>query len=142
MSHHFSSPSGTVCGAVSCGCAPCSGASPRYEPGTATVGLLYLGPIVQPVVRRAATLTKIMRSFMSITLRCCDFRSSQGFAPLACAGPLLDEVEDGREKENTEEPRSQHPADDRRTHDLACHGSSAGSSPQRDCTKDEGEGGH
>src|SRR5258708_21646758 len=142
MSLHFSSPSGTICGAVSCGCAPCSGAPPRYEPGTATVGLLYLGPIVQPVVRRAATLSKIMRSFMSITLRWRNCGSSQQFAPLACAGPLLDEVEDGRDEENTEEARSQHPPDDRRSHDLACHGASAGSSPQRDCTQDEGEGGH
>src|ERR1700731_790749 len=100
MSHHFSSPSGTICGAVSCRCAPCTGASPRYEPGTATVGLLYLGPIVQPVVIRAATLSKRMRSFMSITPRCCDCRSSQWFAPLACAGPLLDEVEDGKDEEN------------------------------------------
>src|SRR5580692_6269174 len=108
MSHHGSSPSGTVCGAVSCGCAPCSGTSPRYEPGTATVGLLYLGPRVQPVVRRAATLSKTMRSFMSITLRCCDFRSSHRFGPLPCAGPLLNEVEDGRDKENTEEARRQH----------------------------------
>src|ERR1700719_2987661 len=132
MSHHFSSPSGTICGAVFCGCTPCSGASPRYEPDTATGGLLYLGPTVQPVVRRA-TLSKTMRSFMSITLRWCNFRSSQRFAPLACAGPLLDEVEDGRDEENTEEARRQHSADDRRTHDLACHGSSAGSSPQRDC---------
>src|SRR5246127_254542 len=142
MSHHFSSPKGSACGTVCCGCAPWLGTSPRYEPGTATVGLLYLGPRVQPVVRRAATLSKRMRSFMSITLRWCDFRSSQRFAPLARAGPLLDEVEDGRDEENTEEARSQHPADDRRTHDLACHGSSAGSSPQRDCTQDEGEGGH
>src|SRR5579872_5463862 len=142
MSHHFSSPSGTIRGAVSCGCAPCSGTSPRCAPGTATVGLLYFGPRVQPVVRRAATLSKRMRSFMSITLRWCDCRSSQGFAPLACAGPLLDEVEDGRDKENTEEARRQHSADDRRTHDLACHGSSAGSSPQRDRAKDESEGGH
>src|SRR5579872_1416275 len=118
MSHHFSSPSGTICGVVSCGCAPWSGASPRYETGTATVGLLYLGPIVQPVVRRAATLSKRTRSFMSITLRWCDFRSSQGFAPLACGGPLLDQVEDGRDKENTEKARRQHPADDCRTHDL------------------------
>src|SRR4029077_13554071 len=129
MSHHFSYPSGTICGTVSCGCAPCSGASPRNEPGTATVGLLSLGPIVQPVVRRAATLSEIMRSFMSITLRWCDFRSNQRFAPLACAGPLLDEVEDCRAQKNTEESRTQPPADDRRTHDLACHGSSAGSSP-------------
>src|SRR5579863_7580480 len=105
MSHHFSSPSGTICG-VFCGCAPGSGASPRYEPGTATAGLLYLGPTVQPVVRRAATLSKIMQSFMSITLRWCDFRSSQRFAPLACAGPLFDEVEDGGDEENTEEARS------------------------------------
>src|ERR1700757_4589567 len=142
MSPHFSSPSGTICGAVSCGCAPRSGVSPRYEPGTATVGLLYLGPIVQAGVRRGATLRKRMRSFMSSALRSCDCRSSQRFAPLACAGPLLDEVEDCRDEENTEEARSQHPADDRRTHDLACHGSSAGSSPQRDCTQDEGEGGH
>src|SRR6201997_4361756 len=134
MSHHFSCPSGTICGAVSFGCAPCSGASPRYEPGAATVGLLYLGPIVHPVVRRAATLSKIMRSFMSITLRWCDFRSSQRFAPLACAGPLLDEVEDGRGEENTEEARGQNSSDNRRTHDLACHRSGAGSSPQRDCT--------
>src|ERR1700740_2892237 len=132
MSHHFSSPSGTIGGAVPCGC-PCSEASPRYEPGTVTVGLLYLGPRVQPVVSRAATLSKSMRSFMSITLRWCDFRSSERFAPLACAGPLLDEVEDGRDEENTEEARSQHSSDNRRTHDLACHGSSAGSSPQRDC---------
>src|SRR5579864_8432689 len=139
MSHHFSSPSGTICGPVSCGCAPCSGASPRYEPGTATVGLLYLGPIVQPVVRRAATLSKVMRSFMSITLRCRNCGGSQRFAPLACAGPLLYEVEDGRDEENTEEARSQHPADDRCTHDLACYGSSAGSCPQRDCAQDEGE---
>src|ERR1700747_984354 len=101
MSRPFSSPSGTTCGAVSCGCAPCLGASPRYEPGTATVGLLYLGPIVQPVVRRA-TLSKRMRSFMSITLRWCDSRSSKGFAPLACAGPLLDAVEDGRDEGTTE----------------------------------------
>src|SRR5246127_632080 len=142
MSHHFSFPSGTICGGVSCGCAPSSGASPRYEPGTATVGLLYLGPIVQPVVRRAATLSTRMRSFMSITLRWCNFRSSQRFAPLACAGPPLDEVEDGRDEENTEEARSQHPPDARGTHDLACHGSSAGSRPQRDCTQDEGERGH
>src|SRR5579864_7953496 len=142
MSHHFSSPSGTLCGPASCGCAPCSGASPRYEPGTATVGLLYLGPRVQPVVRRAATLSKRMRSFISITLRGCDCRGSRRFAPLACAGPLLDEVEDGRDEENTEETRRQHPADNRRTHDLARHGSSAGSSPQRDCPQDEGEGGH
>src|SRR6202008_139548 len=116
MSHHFSSPSGTICGAVSCGGATCSGASPRYETGTATVGLLYLGPIVQPVVRRAATLSKIMRSFMSITLRWRNCGGSQRFAPLACAGPLLDEVEDARDEKNTEEARSQHPADDRRTH--------------------------
>src|SRR5246127_863323 len=142
MSHHFSCPSGTICGAVSSGCAPCSGASPRYEPGTATVGLLYLGPTVQPVVRRAATLSKRMRSFMSITLRWRNCGGGQRFAPRACAGPLLDEVEDGRDEENTEETRSQHPADDRRTHDLACHGSSAGSSPQRDCAQDEGERGH
>src|ERR1700747_1353867 len=133
MSRPFSSPSGTTCGAVSCGCAPCLGASPRYEPGTATVGLLYLGPTVQPVVRRA-TLSKRMRSFMSITLRWSNCGGSQRFAPLACAGPLLDEVEDGRDEENTEEARSHYPPDDRRTHDLACHGSSAGSSPQRDCT--------
>src|ERR1700730_8302089 len=109
MSHQFSSPSGTICGAVFCGRAPCSGASPRYEPGTATVGLLYLGPIVQPVVRRAATLRKIMRSFMSITLRWSNCGGSQRFAPLACTGPLLDEVEDGRDEENTEQARSQHP---------------------------------
>src|ERR1700741_2628880 len=134
MSHHFSSPSGTLRGGVSCGSAPCSGVSPRYETGTATIGLLYLGPIVQPVVRRVATLSKRMRSFMSITLRWCDFRSSQRFAPPTCAGPLLDEVEDSRDEENTEEARGQHPADYRRTHDLACHRSSAGSSPQRDCT--------
>src|SRR5579864_187918 len=132
MSHHGSSPSGTIGGAVFCGCAPCSGASPRYEPGTATVGLLYLGPIVQPVVSKAATLSKRMRSFMSITLRCSNCGGSQRFAPPACE-PLLDEVEDGRDEENTEEARSQHPADDRSTHDLACHGSRAGSSPQRDC---------
>src|ERR1700745_758291 len=132
MSHHFSSPSGTFGGAVFCGCAPCSGASPRYEPGTATVGLLYLGPTVQPGVRRA-TRSKAMRSFMSIPLRWRNCGSSQRFAPLACGGPLLDEAEDGRDEENTEEARSQHPADDRGTHDLACHGSSAGSSPQRDC---------
>src|ERR1700751_6027934 len=100
MSHHFSSPSGTLCGGGFCACAPCWGAAPRYEPGTATVGLLYLGPIVQPVVRRAATLSKRMRSFMSIPLRCCDCRSSQRFAPLACAGPLLDEAKDGRDEEN------------------------------------------
>src|SRR5579864_919213 len=133
MSHHGSSPSGTIGGAVFCGCAPCSGASPRYEPGTATVGLLYLGPIVQPVVSKAATLSKRMRSFMSITLRWSNCGGSQRFAPLACAGPLLDEVKDGRDEENTEEARSQHSTDDRRTHDLACHGSGAGSSPQRDC---------
>src|ERR1700757_1573177 len=102
MSHHFSSPSGTICGAVSCGFAPCSGDSPRYEPGTATVGLLYLGPIVQPVVSRAATLSKRMRSFMSIPLRWCDFPSSQPITHLACAGPLLDDVEDRRDEENTE----------------------------------------
>src|SRR6201993_2383412 len=121
MSHHFSSPSGTIGGAVSCGGATCSGASPRYETGTATVGLLYLGPTVQPAVRRAATLSKIMRSFTSINLGCCDCRSGQRFAPLAYAGPLLDEVEDGRDEKNPEEARGQHPADDRRTHDLACH---------------------
>src|SRR6185369_10174296 len=109
-------------------------ASPRYEPGTATVGLLYLGPMVQPVVRRAATLSKIMRGFMSISLRWRNCGSGQRFARLACSGPLLDEVEGGRDEENTEEARSQHPADDRSTHNLACHGSSPGSSPQRDCT--------
>src|ERR1700752_248343 len=109
MSHHFSSPSGTLCGAVSCGCAPCSGASPRYEPGTATVSLLYLRPTVQPGVRRE-TLIKRMRSFMSIPLRWSNCGGSERFAPLACAGPLLDEVEDGRDEENTEEDRSQHPA--------------------------------
>src|SRR6201982_857724 len=113
MSHHFSSPSGTFGGFVSCGCAPCSGASPRYEPGTATVGLLYLGPTVQPVVRRA-TLSKTMRSFMSITPRGRNGGSSHRFAPLACGGPLLEEAEDGRDEKNTEEARSQHPADDRR----------------------------
>src|SRR5690349_12807053 len=102
MSHHFSSPSGTTCGAVFCDWATCSGASPRYEPGTATVGLLYLGPTVQPAVRRA-TLTKTMRSFMSITLCWRDFGSSQRFAPLACTRPLLDEIKDGRNKENADE---------------------------------------
>src|SRR4029077_16114806 len=139
---HFSSPSGTLRGGVSCGCAPCSGVSPRSETGTAQVVPFYLGPIVQPIVRRAATLSKIMRSFMSIALRWCNCGGSQRFAPLACAGPLLDEVEDGTADDNTEKAPSQHPADDRCTHDLACHGSSAGSSPQGDCTQDEGEGGH
>src|SRR4029077_12332012 len=141
MSHHFSSPSGTICGAVSCGCAPCSGASPRYEPGTTTVGLLYLGPTVQPVVRRA-TLSKTMWSFMSITLRWRNCRSGQRFAPLACTGPLLDEIEDGRNEENTDEARSQHPTNDRCAHDLARHGSSAGSGPQGDCSQNEGERSH
>src|SRR5579859_3974526 len=105
MPHHFSSPSGTICGAVFCGCAPWSGASPRYEPGTATVGLLYLGPTVQPVVRRAATLSKTMRSFMSITLRWRDFGNSQRFPPFGCTGPLLDQIKDSRDEENTEEAR-------------------------------------
>src|SRR4029077_2231929 len=134
MSHHFSSPSRTVGGGVFCGCAPCSGASPRYEPGTATVGLLYLGPIVQPVVRRM-TLSRRMRSFMSITLRWRNCGGSQRFAPLACTGPLLDEIEDGRDEENTDEARSQHPSNDSCAHDLACHGASPGSSPQRDRTQ-------
>src|SRR5580700_646507 len=142
MSHHFSSPSATICGAVFCGCAPCSEASPRYELGTATVGFLYLGPIVQPVVRRAATLSKIMRSFMSITLRWRNCGNSQRFAPLACVGPFLDQIEDGRDEENTDEARRQHSSDDSSTHDLTCHGSGPGSRPQRDCTQNEGERSH
>src|ERR1700751_994683 len=98
MSHHFSSPSGTICGVVSCGCAPGSGASPRYEAGTATVGLLYPGPKVHPVARKTGPLSKRMRSFMSIALRRRNCGRSQWFAPLVCAGPLLDEVEDGRDE--------------------------------------------
>src|SRR4029077_11279436 len=128
MSHHFSRPSGTICGAVSSGCAPCSGASPRYEPGTATVGLLYLGPTVQPVVTRA-TLSKTMRSFMSITLRWRDFGNSQRFPPFGCTRPLLDQIKNSRDEENTDEARCQHPSDDSCAHDLASHGSGPGSSP-------------
>src|ERR1700758_1919357 len=141
MSHHFSSPSGTIGGAVSCGRAPRPGASPRYELGTATVGLLYLGPTVQPVVRRA-TLSKTMPSFMSITLRRRDFGSSKRFAPLACIGPLLDEIKDGWDEENTDEACGQHSSDDGCPHDLACHSSSAGSGPQGDRTQNEGERSH
>src|SRR5579864_3321200 len=133
MFHHFSSPSGTNCGAVFCDCAPCSGASPRYEPGTTTVGLLYLGPTVQLVVRRTM-VSKTMRSLMSITLRWRDFRSSQRFAPLACAGPLLDDIKDSRDEEDTDEACRQHASDDSCTHDLASYGSGPGSGPQRDCT--------
>src|SRR5260370_30813126 len=109
MSHHFCSPSGETGGAAVCAGASwdgtlCSAAAPRYEPGTVTLGLLYPGPTVHALVKRTA-LSKRMRSFISITLRWRDFRSSQRFPPLACAGPLLDEIEDGRDEENTEEAR-------------------------------------
>src|ERR1700745_3144573 len=107
MALHFSSPSGTLCGGVPCGCAPCSGASPRYEPGTATVGLLYLGPTVQPRLRRAAAISNTTQRFMLIALGWYGFGSSEPLALLARTGPLLDEIKDRRNEENADKARSQ-----------------------------------
>src|SRR5689334_18871668 len=130
MSHHFWSPRGVI-GGVIWGCPGCSGTTPRYEPGTVTVGLLYLGPTVQPAVRRTA-LSKTTQYFILITLHWRDFGGSEQLALPACTGPLLDQTEDGRNEEDTDDAGGQHPSNDGATHDLAGHGSGPGSRPKRD----------
>ncbi len=56
--------------------------------------------------------------------------------------PLLDQVENRRYKEDSDGAGSDHAADDGGAHNLTSHGAGAGSSPERNTTENESEGGH
>src|SRR5712691_5070549 len=70
------------------------------------------------------------------------FGSSEQLALPVRTGPLLDQTEDGRNEENSDNARSQHASNDGCTHDLAGHGAGARSRPERDRAQNERKRSH
>jgi hypothetical protein len=54
-------------------------------------------------------------------------------------GPLLNQTEDCRNEENTNDTRCQHASNDGCAHDLPGHGTGTGSDPKRERNQNEGE---